>query len=72
MSYTRCQDRSCPMQFNCVRYDARYVEQPGECYFGKSPRSRDNCVYYHPFDHTQKAPAPLSSDWPKDPEDGGR
>ena len=64
MSYTRCQDRSCPMQANCMRYDARYMEAPGQAYFGRSPRNRDNCDYYAPFDHTVK---PLSqSEWPKD------
>lgn len=70
MNYTRCQDRSCPMQSNCMRYDARPMEAPGQAYFAGSPRSRDNCPFYFPFDHTVKQPPPLSSDWPKDPEAG--
>lgn len=65
MSYTRCQDRICPMQANCMRYDARYMPEPKQAYFAQSPRNKDQCAYYAPFDHTAK-PAPLTSDWPKD------
>jgi hypothetical protein len=68
MSYTRCQDRACPLQQNCVRYDARPMEAPGQGYFAKSPRSRDSCQYFFPYDHTasKPKPTPLTSDWPTD------
>jgi hypothetical protein len=70
MSYTRCQDRSCPLQHNCIRYDARHMEATGQAYFQKSPRNRDQCNYYFPFDHTEtkpQQPTPLTQDnSPKD------
>lgn len=61
------------MQANCMRYDARSMEAPGQGYFASSPRSRDQCAYFFPFDHTAttpQQPTPLTSDWPKDPEVG--
>jgi len=64
MSYTRCQDRSCPLQQNCMRYDARPMEAVDQGYFGRSPRTRDHCAYFFPFDHTAKVqqPTPLTND----------
>jgi hypothetical protein len=66
MSYTRCQDRSCPKQQTCIRYDARPMEAPGQSYFGKSPRVRDECNYYFATVHPGMKPPPLTEgEWPK-------
>jgi hypothetical protein len=55
------------MQSNCMRYDARPMEEKGQGYFGNSPRSRESCLYFFPFDHTAKRPTPLSeNEWPKE------
>jgi hypothetical protein len=65
MSYTRCQDRSCPKQQTCIRYDARPMEEPSQGYFGRSPRSRDECSYYYPVTHpgmVGERPTPLTND----------
>ena len=53
----------------CLRYDARPMEDTKLAYFGKSPRQRERCDFYEPFDHTVKfqVAKPLSqSEWPKD------
>lgn len=61
MSYTRCQDRNCPLQFNCIRYDAKPMPDLKTAYFASSPRNRDQCQFYFPHDHTQR-PTPLTAD----------
>lgn len=70
MSYTRCQDRGCPKQHDCIRYDARPMEVPGQSYFGRSPRNRENCDYYYPVTHpgmVGEKPKPLQeTQWPTD------
>lgn len=62
MSYTRCQDRSCPKQQTCIRYDARPMEEKGQGYFSKSPRVRDECLYYFATAYPGMQPTPLMND----------
>jgi len=47
-----------------MRYDARPMEAVDQGYFGRSPRTRDHCAYFFPFDHTAKVqqPTPLTND----------
>lgn len=64
MPFTLCQDRACPQNRTCQRYDPSTMEGKLIAYFARSPRVRDKCDYYAP-------PGPvksLSGDWPKDPE----
>lgn len=46
VNITRCQDRACPMQMTCLRYDPTTHEDATQAYFASSPRSRTECAYY--------------------------
>ena len=63
--FTLCQDRACPLKQQCQRYDPRPMEDKTQSYFLRSPRGRDTCDWFAPFNGENK-PAPLTSDWPKD------
>ncbi len=74
MAYTKCPDQACPLKFNCVRHDSRARFGDSGC-FGNSPRSRDNCPFFFPHDHTGPRPGKLEGDvkptalneeWPRD------
>jgi hypothetical protein len=71
VAYTKCPDQSCPLKSNCVRFDNRAHFGDSGC-FGNSPRSRDNCQFFFPHDHTGPRPGKpegnpppaLNADWP--------
>jgi hypothetical protein len=65
LAFTRCQDRSCPKAGACQRFDPAFSEDPKQAYFARSPRVRDECGYFAPFNGELK-PKPLTSDWPVD------
>ena len=65
LTFTRCQDRNCPKTKQCQRYDSNYTEQKGMAYFARSPRVKDECGYFEPFNGAP-LPKPMTSDWPKD------
>lgn len=65
LTFTMCQDRACPQATQCQRYDKSPAEDPKIAYFARSPRSREGCGYYAPFNGAL-LPKPLTSDWPKD------
>ncbi len=71
MGHTRCQDRACPLKSNCMRYDAKPLEDKNSSYFVATPRVRDTCIYYAPFDHTENPLKPKvkplqDTQWPTD------